>query len=261
MTRHAVILAAGRGTRMQQAADVTLTAAQEDAADRGLKALVPVHGRPFLEWSIERLAHAGIEQVTLVVSPATMALKDALRGARIPLRYALQPEPRGSADAVLAARTFTGEDAFFVINGDNLYPVRDLERLARLTGPGLVAYRRSGLERGGIPGERVRAFALIDVTDGILREIVEKPSVEQAAAFGDDPLVSMTCWRFEPSIYDACAAVAPSVRGELELPDAVRLQLARGVRYGIVPSTHAVLDLTGRADIPTVEAHLAAEAG
>mgnify|MGYP006171462063 CR=1 FL=1 len=54
---------------MQQASEVELTPEQAAAADVGLKFLVPVRGRPFLDWVLDEVAAAGFEDACLVVSP------------------------------------------------------------------------------------------------------------------------------------------------------------------------------------------------
>jgi glucose-1-phosphate thymidylyltransferase len=69
----------------------------------------------------------------------------------------------------------------------------------------------------------------------------------------------MNCWRFDASIFPACRAIAPSPRGELELPNAVRFAIrSQGHRFRAVPIEAAVLDLSRRSDIPEVERRLAA---
>ena len=62
----------------------------------------------------------------------------------------------------------------------------------------------------------------------------------------------MNCWRFDARIFDACRAVPPSPRGELELPAAVALAVARGVAFKVLPAAGPVLDLSQRADAPDV---------
>jgi glucose-1-phosphate thymidylyltransferase len=103
------------------------------------------------------------------------------------------------------------------------------------------------------------AFALIEAgPGGVLTRIVEKPTSVEADSFGPDPLVSMNAWLLPPSIYDACRAVRPSPRGELELQDAVRIAVERmGEHFRIVESSEPVLDLSSRADIPLAAARLA----
>jgi glucose-1-phosphate thymidylyltransferase len=89
---------------------------------------------------------------------------------------------------------------------------------------------------------------------------VEKPGDGGAAAAGgiskDDALISMNCWRFDAQIFAACRDVAPSVRGELELPEAVGLAVRRGVRFKVLRAAGGVLDLSKRADAAEVARRL-----
>ena len=57
----------------------------------------------------------------------------------------MQAEPRGTADAVLAAEQWTQGEPFLVMNGDNLYPADVLRDLAALDEPGLPGFRRDEL--------------------------------------------------------------------------------------------------------------------
>lgn len=266
-TRTAVVLAAGRGSRMRETSQVddALTPEQLDLADKGLKMLIPIGGRPFLAWSLETLAAAGMTDVCIVIGPHTREVRERLANydaSGLTLRFATQSEPLGSAHAVLAAEQCVGDVPFVLINGDNLYPPADLQRLARARQPALIGYSRDGLLRGGIPPERIRAFALLDVDgDHSLRRIVEKPTGDEAAALGADAPVSMTCWRFEPTIFDACRHVPPSARGELELPDAVMALIASGEHFLVLPSDLAVPDLSRRGDVARVEQLVARPGG
>jgi len=254
-----VILAAGRGTRMREAADVALSPEQATAADRGLKMLVPIHGRPFLAYVLDEVAAAGFAEVGIVVGPGEGGSPDPVRHAAgaletpLRVRFAVQPLPRGGADAVLAAESVVRNRSFVVINADNIYPADVLRRLRVLDGPGLAAFDRHVLvSRSNIPPQRIAAYAVVRDEGGWLTEIVEKPEPADLARFGDAP-VSMTCWRFDPLIFDACRAVRPSVRGEVELPDAVALAIRRGTRFRVVPACAGVLDLSRREDIPMLE--------
>ncbi|MFW6206252.1 MAG: sugar phosphate nucleotidyltransferase, partial [Gemmatimonadota bacterium] len=251
-------LAAGRGTRMREPdPSVALTPEQAAMADQGLKALVPIHGHPFLAYVLGELAEAGYEDVCLVVGPGP---DDPIRRAveAMPIRrlrvvFAEQMEPLGSAHALLAAEAVTGDTPVVVINADNLYPARALEVVRTLDGPGLVGFDVEALvEQSNILPEQVAAFALIDVEDGYMARIVEKPDPATARQMAGAP-VSMTCWRFHPSIYDACRDIEPSERGELELADAVALAMDRGTRFRVVPAQAGVLDISRRAHIPTLE--------
>ncbi len=239
-----------------------LDRAQQAAADQGVKGMIPV-GRPFLDYVLSGLADAGYREVCLVVGPEHQAVREYYAGAgrpsRVAVQFAVQARPLGTADAVLSAEAFAAGQSVLVLNADNYYPRAALEALRALPRAGLAGFRRSGLlASGDIPAERIRSFALIDVNPaGDLAHIVEKPTDAEAAAFGEDPLVSMNAWLLPPSIYDACRAVSPSARGELELQDAVRYAVERlGERFRVLEFADGVLDLSTRQDIPLVAERL-----
>jgi glucose-1-phosphate thymidylyltransferase len=263
LSEKAVILAAGRGTRMRATASGRgLTGAQEAMARRGIKGMIPV-GRPFLDYVLSGLADAGVQRVCLVTGPGQPEMREYYEGAgrpsRVRLEFAVQARPFGTADAVLAAEPFAAAAPVLVVNADNLYPRSALRALRSLPRAGLVGFRRSGLVRAGnIPAERIAAFALVEAgTEGRLTRIVEKPDPKAAASFEADPLVSMNAWLLPPSIYTACRAITRSPRGELELQDAVRYASERlGERFQVVESTEGVLDLSRPEDIAEVTARL-----
>ena len=58
-------------------------------------------------------------------------------------------------------------------------------------------------------------------------------------------------------MFDACARIAPSARGELEIVDAVRLLVEECERFAVLRSEDGVLDLSSRGDIASVAALLA----
>lgn len=264
----AVVLARGAGRRMREADPASrLTAAQQAAAAAGHKALMPVgegpSARPFLDYVLSELADAGCREVCLVVGPDPDPVRvhyTAHPPGRVRVSFATQPEPTGTARAVLAAEAFAGDDPFLVLNSDNVYPAGVVRALAALAGPGLPAYTCGTLvAESGFPRERVAAFALLDVDgSGRLCAIQEKPGAARLEAAGPDALVSMNVWRFDRRIFEACRDVPLSARGEYELPEAVGLSLGRGVAYQVVPGRGAVIDLSRREDVPRAAKRLAA---
>lgn len=263
-TTQAVILARGLGSRMRRAeAAVALDEAQARAADAGHKGMMPTLGRPFLDFVLSALADAGIRDVTLVVAPDHASMRDYYERQsppqRVRLRWAVQAEPRGTADAVLAVEGHVNDAPFLVLNSDNYYPVASYEALCAVGGAGLVAYEGEALVReGNIDRGRVMAFALLDIdASGVLRDIVEKPSADHPLAQRAEHWVSMNLWSFTPRIFDACRRVRPSVRGELELQDAVMIATRElGEAFRVVQVHAGVLDLSRRADVTTIGGHL-----
>lgn len=256
--RRAVVLARGLGTRMRRADEsAALDPEQAAVAASGVKALIDV-GRPFLDYIVSALADVGVTEICLVVGPEHEALREyaaATSGGRVRVTTAIQQEPRGTADAVAAARDFAGDQRVVVLNSDNYYPPEALAALVAAPGSALVGFERTALvERSNIPAERVRAFALIAVDEhGHLRDIVEKPDAATLAAYGEDAPVSMNAWLLTPAIFDACERIAPSVRGELEIIDAVRLLVAEGEPVTVVPAAAGVLDMSARGDVAAVQ--------
>lgn len=274
----ALILARGKGTRMQRADQAAnVDAAQSRVADSGLKAMIPFR-RPFLDYILSSLADAGCLDICLVIGPEHEAVREYYERTRPPERvrvaFAIQQQARGTADAVLSAESFAQEAPFLVLNADNYYPVDVLRALVALDGPGLPAFRRSTLiEQSNIDAERIRSFALLTIDEtGTLVDILEKPDPATFARYfgdGDDAIdgrhgihdvrVSMNCWRFGPSIFTACRSIEFSPRGELELPNAVRYAVrVMGERFRAIPVDAGVLDLSRREDIAEVERRLSA---
>lgn len=252
---------------MQQADQAAATEpAQAKVADTGLKAMIPFR-RPFLDYILSALADAGCDDICLVIGPEHDVVRDYYERTHPPertrIRFAIQKDARGTADAVLSAETFAGAAPFLVLNSDNYYPAEVLRALVALDGPGLPAFRRSTLvAHSNIDADRVRGYALLTIgEDGMLQDIIEKPDAGTYARYvqlhGDEIRVSMNCWRFGPSIFDACRGIEPSPRGELELPNAVRYSVrVLGERFRALPVDAGVLDLSRREDIAEVERRL-----
>jgi glucose-1-phosphate thymidylyltransferase len=258
-TTKAVILARGLGTRMRRADPrVELDPAQQGAADSGAKGMIPV-GRPFLDYAISALADAGIGDVCLVIGPEHQGIRDRyavdVELTRVRVHFAVQAHPRGTADAVLAAESFARGEHVLVVNSDNYYPVHSLRALREIGRAGLAAFERTALmQRGNIEAERVARFSVVGIdAHGMLEGIIEKPSPREIAELGPTVFIGMNSWSLPPEIYEACRSIEPSVRGELELPDAV--QYARrmmGVSFRVLEFHDGVLDLSRRSDIAPV---------
>jgi glucose-1-phosphate thymidylyltransferase len=269
-----VVLARGLGTRMREPdPGARLSVEQRRAADAGSKPMIPVHGRPFLDYVLSALADAGISHVALVVAPDHQDIS-AHYAAHPPVRlsvgFVVQLEALGTANAVLAAEAWTAGAPFLAMNADNLYPVPALQALASLAEPGLPAFDAEDLVRtSNISADRIYRFAIIQTdADGYLTTVTEKPDLPPEGgshsairvASGFSRKVSMNCWRFDARIFGACRDVPRSARGEFELPEAVALAMRRGVRFKAIPARGPVLDLSRRADTADVERRLAGQA-
>jgi glucose-1-phosphate thymidylyltransferase len=262
MTSRAIVLARGLGRRLREAGDdAALNQQQKRAADAGLKGMMPINGRPFLDYVLSTLADAGLTTVALIDAPGAdpaRAYYDQHPPGRVHLDFLVQQEALGTANAVLAAELWTAEP-FIVVNSDNLYPSDVLTRLAALDEPGLPVFTRDELSSSGnIPADRIKSFALLETdAKGYLIRITEKPDAAQIAREGASAEISMNAWRFDRRIFEFARRVPRSARGEFELPDAVNAAIAAGVRFKTIPAAGPVLDLSRRSDAADLERRLA----
>src|SRR5215831_17889837 len=102
----AVILAAGRGTRM---GDLT--------ADLP-KPMLNAGGRPILEILLDRLVEAGYSEALIVTGYRSELIEEHFRDYRLPLSFVRQDPIDGTATAALLARDFVGQDDFLLTFGD-----------------------------------------------------------------------------------------------------------------------------------------------
>lgn len=107
---HAMLLAAGLGTRMRP------------LTDRLPKALVPVQGRPLIDWSLERLEAAGVERIVVNLHHHAEQLEAHVK-ARWKRDLAFSREPRllETGGGIRAALPLLGEAPFFAINADTIW--------------------------------------------------------------------------------------------------------------------------------------------
>jgi NDP-sugar pyrophosphorylase family protein len=131
----AVVMAAGEGRRLRP------------LTERWAKPVLPIDGRPVLESLFHELSAAGTELVWLVtghLAEQVEALAGDGSGPGLAVRVVRQPEPLGSADAVLRALRAGAEPPVLVLGADTLFTSGDVGRFARAAEgfAGAIAARR-----------------------------------------------------------------------------------------------------------------------
>ncbi|MFQ5794406.1 MAG: glucose-1-phosphate thymidylyltransferase [Candidatus Bipolaricaulia bacterium] len=209
----AVVLCAGKGIRLRP---LTHT---------GAKHLIPVANKPVIEYNIEALQDAGIEEVGIVVSPNvedefTARLGDGSRwGVRI--HYILQRDPKGLAHAVACVEEFVGDEPFLVYLGDNLLEngvrrfIDDFN--ASDAHAAIVLYEVNDPSR----------FGVAEIEDGQIVRLVEKPEQPRS----NQAIIGV--YLFDRNIFPAIEATEPSARGELEITDAIQRLIEEG--HQVIP--------------------------
>lgn len=208
------------------------------------KELLPVGRKLVLDYVIEELYAAGIREALFIVSPRKPQIRTYLEeivGAGTGLRFAfaVQEEPKGSGDALLYAAEWVGEQPFVVAFGDCIIassPVgAPLKRLLQAFKQHEVeaAILVEEVERGRLSHYGVVAPAETESheTPFLIRDIVEKPSMDEAPSF----FVVAARWILKPTIFDAIRRSSPDPRGEWNIPDALRKLLDARPRAVAVP--------------------------
>ncbi|CAN5605069.1 N/A [soil metagenome] len=211
----AVILAAGRGTRMG------------DLTNELPKPMIAVRGKPILEHIIGGLAAAGIRQFFIVVGWRAEIVRQTIGdGARfrVSIEYATQVRQDGTGKVVELACDFVGQDPFVLSYGDIIvdpsnYP--SLTSLAPDTEAIVTVKQSEDVSKGGAVFVNER-FELTDLR--------EKPREGEPTS----PWYNAGIYAFRPSIFAFTARLQRSPRGEFELTDAIRALARSGKKVQVM---------------------------
>ncbi|HEX4666860.1 MAG TPA: nucleotidyltransferase family protein [Chthoniobacterales bacterium] len=199
----AVLLAAGRGTRMRE------------LTNELPKPMIAVRGKPILQHIIEGLRSAGVTEFLIIVGYRAEVVRQTFGdGAQlgVDLRYATQVVQDGTGKVVELGRDFVGNDPFVLSYGDIIVDPDNYPRLTTLDDEteAIVTVRRNeDVSKGGAVFLNER-FELIDLR--------EKPKPGEPTS----PWYNAGIYAFRPSIFDFIARLERSPRGEFELTDAIR---------------------------------------
>jgi dTDP-glucose pyrophosphorylase len=226
----AVLLAAGRGTRMR-----------EMTADLP-KPMLEVRGKPVLQYIVEGLRDAGVINFLIVVGYRAETVQNFFGdGSRygVLIQYVTQAVQDGTGRVVDLAKNFAANAPFILSYGDILVERQNYKRIVDLPdgAEALISVTR---------GEDVSKGGAVFVNEK--RELVdlrEKPKPSEPTS----PWYNAGLYAFRPSIFEFTAKLKPSPRGEYELTDAIRelAQSGQKVRAGRAVKA---LELTGQwADV------------
>ena len=201
--KKAVLLAAGRGTRMRE-----LTSDLP-------KPMLQVRGKPILQHIIEGMKVAGVVEFLVVVGWRADVVREFFRdGAQlgVGVSYETQVVQDGTGKVVELARDFCGADAFLLSYGDILLDPVNYPRLTSMppdTEAILTVKWTDDVSKGGAVFVNEQ-FELVDLR--------EKPKAGEPTS----PWYNAGVYAFRPSIFEYTARLQRSPRGEFELTDAIR---------------------------------------
>ncbi|PIN73291.1 hypothetical protein COV20_03615 [Candidatus Woesearchaeota archaeon CG10_big_fil_rev_8_21_14_0_10_45_16] len=223
----AVILAAGQGKRL-----FPLT---KDIP----KALVPVNGIPMLEIILKQLKKVGITDVVVVIHHLKGQMLNYCEGSPfgMNIRCVEQKEMRGTGDAVLTAEKYITDKKFLCIAVDSLFETSLLEKLLKSDSDGVITCKEV---------DDPRRYGILVVDGKNVLDIVEKPV--------DAPsnLANLSVYLFPREIFAACKRLEPSLRGELEVTDAIKMLIKGGKKFTYV-KTPNILDIGTQEQLQEAE--------
>lgn len=192
----AIILAGGEGKRMHP---LTYTRP---------KAMVYAAGRPLLWHVLHEVKKAGINEATIVVKYHKEKIieyftKDNLG---MKLNFVEQGKKYGTGAALLAARETTGN--FLLIAGDLITEADVIKQV--------IEAHQGGITVGAVYMEHPEHFGVLEVKDGKIISIVEKPAKPKGN------LINASIYAMDETVFEKVYNITPSLRGEYELTDILK---------------------------------------
>ena len=213
-----ILLAGGNGTRLYPLTKTTS------------KQLLPVYDKPMIYYPLSTLMTFGIRDILIISTPTDTPNIEKLLGdgskIGIHLKYAVQPEPKGIAQAFTIGADFIADDDVCLILGDNIFymggqmPMFQAE-VAKNAGKNatIFAYHVSDPER----------FGVVEF-DKDYRAI----SIEEKPAHPKSNYASVGLYFYPSDVVARAKTLQPSARGELEITDLNNMYLAEN-RMSVVP--------------------------
>lgn len=206
MKLKAIILSAGEGSRMRP---LTLTKP---------KTMLPVAGKPIIQYNIESLRDNGITDILLIVRYKEEMVRNYFGDGSdfgVNIFYKTQKDFLGTANAISYGEDFI-DDSIIVLNGDIILNDEIIHEIIKkynyLTPDTLMLLTEV---------EDPSAFGVVEIENGNIKSIVEKPKREEAPS----NLVNAGIYIFNKDIFDKIRKTEISERGEYEITDSVSLQI------------------------------------
>ncbi len=205
-----IILAGGKGTRLYP-----MTKAVS-------KQLLPIYDKPLIYYPLSILMLASIKEILIISTPQDINdYKNLLEdGSKIGLniKYAIQSQPRGLADAFIIGEDFIGDDSVCLILGDNVFYGPDMTRILRES-----IDKKVGAVIFGYPVKDASNFGVVEFgSNGKVISLEEKPK-QPKSNYAVPGL-----YFYDNDVVQIAKSIKPSERGEIEITAINNEYLKRG---------------------------------
>jgi len=206
----AIILSAGEGSRMRP---LTLTKP---------KTMLPVAGKPIIQYNIESLRNYGITDILLIVSYKEDMVKNYFKDGKkfgVNITYKTQKDFLGTANAISYGKDYM-DSSFIVLNGDIILDsevIKEIIEEYKIKTPDTLMVLKEV--------EDPSSYGVVEIENGLVKNIIEKPKKEEAPS----NLINTGIYIFNKDIFDKIDKTEKSPRGEYEITDSLSLQIEDGL--------------------------------
>ena len=202
----AIILAGGRGERLG------------GLTDSRSKVMLPLAGKPILEWLLNELEQTKIKNVIIVYYYAGERILTHFGSGRnfnLNIKYSKQETDRGTVGSLISGLSISeNDDRVLILNGDNIVDSKSINSLLKIKGNGLIVSEH----------KTPHNFGVVELSGNFVKSITEKPDKNQIKS----RIVSTGVWLLNKDVFEKIKL--DFEEGQTELSTTISKQIKEGLK-------------------------------